>query len=188
MSLTFKHTFRIPAILAMAGILFFACENDLDKIQKVTYNPNAPSEVTRNLTVFYNDSGYAKIRIYATLAETYTKPKRITKLKDGLKVDFYSEDGEIVSKLTALYGEINYETGMVVVRDSVHLLNIEKGQYLETEELFWNQRDSTIYTDKNVIVKSKDNSIDGMGRGLKTNQQFSHYKILKPVGKFEVQD
>jgi LPS export ABC transporter protein LptC len=181
---SFLHTYRIPVMLYMAGILFFACENDLDSIQKVTYDPNAPSEITRNLTLFYNDSGYAKVRIYATLAETYRSPRHITKLKDGLKVEFYSEDGEIVSELTALYGQINYETGIVIVRDSVGLLNIEKKQRLETEELFWNQKDSTVYTDKNVIIKSDDNSIKGRGRGLKTNQSFSTYKILQPVGKF----
>ena len=83
---SFLHTYRIPVMLYMAGILFFACENDLDSIQKVTYDPNAPSEITRNLTLFYNDSGYAKVRIYATLAETYRSPRHITKLKDGLKV------------------------------------------------------------------------------------------------------
>lgn len=182
---SFIYNYRIPALLYIAGILFFACENDLDSIQKVTYNPNAPSEVSRNLNVLYNDSGYAKIKIFATLAETYRSPKYITKLKDGLKVEFYSEDGKITSQLTALYGEINYETGMVTVRDSVGLLNIEKKQRLETEELFWNQKDSTIYTDKNVIIKSDDNSIKGRGRGLKTNQDFSTYKILQPVGKFK---
>ena len=182
---SFLHIYKIPVMILMAGILFFSCENDLDKIQKVTYDPNAPSEVTRDLTVFYNDSGYAKVRIFATLAETYQKPKHITKFKDGLKVDFYSEGGEIVSILTALYGEVDYETGLVVVKDSVELLNIEKKQRLETEELFWNQKDSTVYTDKNVIIKSDDNSVQGRGRGLKTTQSFSNYKILEPVGKFK---
>lgn len=182
------YKFRIPVMCFMTGILFYACENDLDSIQKVTYDPNAPSEVTRNLSVFYNDSGYAKIRIFATLAETYRSPKHITKLKDGLKVEFYSDEGVITSQLTALYGEINYETGMIVVRDSVGLLNIAKKQRLETEELFWNQKDSTVYTDKNVIIKSDDNSIKGRGRGLMTNQNFSTYKILQPVGKFKTSE
>lgn len=185
---TFAHKYRIPVMFFMAGILFFACENNLDSIQKVTYDPNAPSEVTRDLTVLYNDSGYAKIRIYATLAETYRSPKHITKLKDGLKVEFFSDEGQITSQLTALYGEIDYETGMIVVRDSVGLLNIAKKQRLETEELFWNQRDSSVYTDKNVIIKSDDNSIKGRGRGLMTNQNFSTYKILHPVGKFKTSD
>ena len=62
-------------------------------------------------------------------------PNHITKLKDGVKVDFYSEEGEIVSKLTSIYGEINYETGKFFVRDSVELLNVKKGQKIEKGEI-----------------------------------------------------
>ncbi|HIP31276.1 MAG TPA: hypothetical protein EYG86_00795, partial [Crocinitomicaceae bacterium] len=80
-----KNNWKLPAIILMAGFLF-SCVNDLDTIQRVTSDPNAPSEVTRNLEVFYNDSGYARVKIFATLAETYRVPKHITKLKDGVRV------------------------------------------------------------------------------------------------------
>jgi LPS export ABC transporter protein LptC len=176
---------KMPVVIFVAGFLF-SCVNDLNTIQKVTFGEDAPNDVMREFNMFYNDSGYARVEIYATLAETYLTPTHITKLKDGVKVDFYSEDGKVISKLTALYGEINHETGEVVVRDSVGLLNIEKKQRLETEELFWNQNDSTIYTNKNVIIKSPDNSIQGWGRGLQTTQEFVRYKILEPYGKFNL--
>lgn len=176
---------KIPVAIFVTGFLF-SCVNDLDAIQKVTFDENSPDDVMRDFNMFYNDSGYARVEIFATLAETYMTPKHITKLKDGVKVDFYSEDGEIISKLTALYGEVDFQTGEIVVRDSVGLLNLEKGQRLETEELFWNQNDSTIYTNKNVIVKSPDNSVQGWGRGLETTQEFSRYKILEPYGKFDL--
>ncbi len=176
---------KIPAMIFMAGILF-SCVNDLDTIQKVTFDEDAPNDVMREFNMFYNDFGCARVKIYATLAETYMTPTHLTKLKDGVKVDFYSEDGTIISKLTALYGEVNYETGEIVVRDSVGLLNLKKGQRLETEELFWNQNDSTIYTNKNVIIKSPDNSVQGWGRGIETTQEFSRYKIIEPYGKFNL--
>ena len=168
----------------MTGILF-SCVNDLDAIQKVTHDPNAPDEVTKNLSVFYTDSGYARVQIFATLAETYHTPKHITKLKDGVKVDFFSENGQIVSSLTSLYGEINYETGLMVVRDSVVLRNLEKKQYLETEELFYNQSDSTIYTDKNVVIKKDGKGVIGRGRGIRTTQFFHKGQVTHPEGKID---
>ena len=178
----------IPALLCLAGLLLYGCVNDIDTIQKVTYDPKAPSEVTKNMEVFYNDSGYAQIRIFATLAETYLTPEHITKLKDGLKVDFYSPEGEVTSTLTALYGEVNYATGKVFVRDSVLLHNHAKKQHLETEELFWNQKDSTIYTDKYVLIKTDGKGVTGRGRGLKTTQSFDKYEISDPVGKIDLDD
>ena len=76
--------------------------------------------------MFYTDSGYARIEVYAGLAETYSKPESITKLKDGIKVNFFSSQGEIVSTLTALYGEVNFSKGLLFVKDSVRLVNLEK--------------------------------------------------------------
>ena len=103
---------------------------------------------------------------------------------EGLKVNFYDFKGQVVSVLTAHYGEVDYETGKMVVRDSVNLRNLAKEQLLETEELWWNQRDSSIYTDKYVNVTSpKDH---GHGQGIRTTQSFNKYKILKPVATIGV--
>ena len=176
--------FGIPVTIIVAGILF-SCVNDLDTIQKVTYDPNAPDEVTKDLMVHYTDSGYARVQIYAALAETYSKPQHITKLKDLVRVDFYSEKGNIMSTLTALYGEVNYETGIMFVRDSVILRNVGKKQYVETEELYYNQKDSSIYTQKYVTIKKDGKGLIGRGYGLKTTQFFEKGEILEPIGKVD---
>ncbi len=178
---------KIPAFILLAGILF-SCVNDLDSIQKVSYDPNAPSEVTKDLHVLYSDSGYARVDIFASLAETYRSPKHITKLREGLSVDFYSLEGEIVSKLTAQYGEIDYTTGLIMVKDSVVLRNIEKKQSLQTEELFWNQNDSTIFTEKNVLITTEGKGITGRGKGLRTTQSFSKYVISNPIGQLNISE
>src|SRR5574343_254231 len=108
--------------------LFSSCVNDLESIKKVTYDPKAPDEVTKNLRVFYTDSGYA--------------------------------------------------------RDSVQLVNYEKKQRMETEALFWNQKDSAIYTTSNVVVRSPDGIV--YGDGIRTKQDFSTYEFLKPHGRINM--
>ncbi len=175
-------------MLVISLSLFLAtlssCVNDLESIQKVTFDPKAPDEVTKNLHVFYTDSGYARVEIFATLAETFSKPASITKLSDGIKVNFFSGDGEIVSTLTALYGEINFDTGQLFVQDSVQLVNHAKQQRLNTERLNWNQRDSSIYTENNVVVRSPKGIV--YGDGIRTKQDFSFYEFLKPRGRIDM--
>lgn len=168
----------------LAGILF-SCVNDMDAIQKVSHDPNAPDQILKNLKVFRTDDGNASVKIVATLAEMYNEPKQIIKLKDGLKVDFFSETGQIISSLTALYGEIDEETGIMMVRDSVVLRNLEKKQNLETEELYYNQGDSTIFTNKNVIIKKDGKGVIGRGRGIKTTQFFYKGVVTHPEGKID---
>jgi LPS export ABC transporter protein LptC len=174
---------RVIAFIYLALILSFtSCVNDLETIQRVTYDPKAPDEVTKNLRVFYTDSGYAQIEITAAIAESYSKPETVTKLKDGLKVNFFSPDGKVVSTLTALYGEVNFTKGTMFVRDSVQLFNYRKKQRLVTESLHWNQKDSLIYTHSNVVVRSPGSIL--YGDGIETKQDFSEYVFLKPRGTY----
>jgi LPS export ABC transporter protein LptC len=177
--------FFIPAFLVMAG-MFVSCVNDLESIKKVTFKPNDPDEKTSDLYLTYTDSGYAKIRLYAHLAESYSKPEKIVKFKDGVKVEFYNEDGTMASILTALYGEINEEDGKMMVRDSVRLYNPRKKQQLETEVLYWNRTDSTIFTDKLVTVRTVKSLF--FGQGITTRQDFSRYEFLKPQGRLDIDE
>jgi len=182
-----KHkniTFGVPAVIIMAGILF-SCVNNLKDIERVTYSSDDPDEVSQNIEILYTDSGYAQVRIKATLAETENTPKHVTRLKDGIEVDFFEEDGKIGSTLTALYGEVDYSTGLIFVKDSVVLYNYEKQQWLETEELFYNRNDSTIFTNKYVVVKKKGRGITGSGEGIRTRRMFSKYTILKPEARID---
>ena len=179
-----KKYWSVPVGLLLTGILV-SCANDLDDIKKVTYDPMAPDEVSQNLTMFYTDSGYAKVKISAVLAEKYILPEEVTKLKDGLRVDFYDETGEIVSTLTSLYGEIKGGDGNMIARDSVELYNYEKDQRLKTEELIWSQKDSIIFSEKSVVVTSPEGAV--YGDGIKTKQDFSNYTFIKPRGTFKVE-
>jgi len=118
------------------------------------------------------------------LAETYRGKEQITQIKDSLSVYFFNEDGNIVSTLSALYGQINYTTGELMVRDSVCLFNHQKKQRLETETLYWNQKDSSIFTNSPVIIRSPKGRL--IGKGIRTKQDFSSYVLLEPIGSWQL--
>ena len=177
--------FWIPVVIIATGILV-SCVNDLNDVKKITDDPKDPAEVTKNLEVFYTDSGYPKLRLYAALAETYTLPKEVTKFRKGLTVEFFNVEGSLVSKLTAQYGEIQTSVGKMIVRDSVELYNFEKRQRLKTEELTWNQKDSLIFTNKSVVVSEPNGVL--YGQGIRTKQDFSKYTFIKPRGKFQTKN
>lgn len=174
---------KIFFTILLSGLLF-SCVNDLDSIRKITFKASDPDERTTDLEVFYTDSGYARIQVFAKLAETYSKPEQVIKLRDGVKINFFSENGQITSVLTALYGEIHQEKGTMFVRDSVQLYNYEKKKRLETEELHWDQKDSTIYTDKAVVIRTPEAIL--FGQGIRTKQDFSSADFFQPRGEIKV--
>ena len=89
-------------------MLFFSCENDLETIKKITFNAKSPDETTKNLKMIYSDSGYAKVEIYAALAETYRNKESITKIKDSLRVNFFSEKSSVSSRERTLISKKIY--------------------------------------------------------------------------------
>ena len=171
-------------ITVLIGGVFSSCVNDLEEIQKVTYDEKAPNEVIQDLDVIYLDSGLAKIQVISKITEIQRSPESITKLKDKVLVNFYSSKGEIVSTLTALYGEINFSKGEMYVQDSVKLYNVKKKQSLETERLHWRKKDSLIYTNDKVTIRTPQAIM--YGTGIKTKQDFSYYQFLKPKGKIDL--
>tara|TARA_B110000285_G_C15142761_1_gene632180 strand:- start:9273 stop:9821 length:549 start_codon:yes stop_codon:yes gene_type:complete len=173
----------ISICFILMGILS-SCENNSDEVQRITHFENAPDEYTENLDMFHNDSGYTKVNLYARVSETYHNPKHITKFKKFLRVDFYNKRGEKVSTLTALRGTFDHDEGIVIVEDSVRLLNYDKEQLLETEYLIWNKKDSTIRTNRNVLISSPKEVL--VGKGLVTKQDFSFFEILEPTGNMNV--
>lgn len=167
-------------------LVLFSCVNDLEEIQKITFDPKSPDEVTKTLRVYYSENGNARVEVFAEIAENFSKPEKITKLRKGVKVHFFAADGKVVSTLTANYGEINYARKIFFVRDSVQLYNHAKKQRMETESLFWNQKDSTIYTNAAVVVRTPKGVV--YGDGIRTKQDFSSYVFLKPRGKMEIDE
>lgn len=162
-------------------LILGACVNDMNTIKKVTFKSTDPDQRTENLHIFETENAQPKFKLFAPLAESYSAPENITKFKKGIRVDFYTEDGEIETILTGLYGEINQTKGTMRVLDSVQLYNPSKQQTMYTEALYWNQKDSLIFTDKMVMIKSPKELL--YGKGIKAKQDFSYYEFIEPQGK-----
>ncbi len=178
-------SFIIPVVLITTGI-FFSCSNDLEKVKRITHNPDSPEETSEEFHVVFTDSGIAQIEIFANIAETYAVPKKMTKFKDGLKVNFFNDDGTIASILTSIYGEIDDESGDIVVSDSVVFENLEDKKRLETEILYWNKDTDSIFTDQPVTIISPDMILTGIGAW--TTPLFDTAQFFKPKATIYLKD
>jgi LPS export ABC transporter protein LptC len=158
----------------------------MSSVKKVLFDRSNPDESTEKLHLIYSDYGIARVEIFAAKSETFRDKKHITKMHDSLRVNFFSSNGIIVSRLTALYGEIDHTSSKIIVRDSVRLTNFAKNQTLETEALIWNQNDSTIYSVSQVIIKTPKGTF--YGDGIRTKQDFSYYEIINPKGSIQLEE
>ena len=60
----------------------------------------------------------------------------------------------------------------------------EKGDILNTEQMFWNTKEHVIYSDKFVKITTASQII--MGYGFESDERMSKYEIRRPSGQIEV--
>jgi len=169
----------------LAIILFLACENDLKEVQKVMDQEAIQYETAKTVELLYSDSAIVRVRLQAPIMVRQLDPSNPrSEFPEGIKVDFYDEYQRAGSYLTSKYAERYSETQLVAVRDSV-VWQSKGGDRLETEELYWDERQRKVYTKKFVRNTKPDEII--YGYGFEGEQDFTKWKILAITGRIKVE-
>lgn len=162
-------------------VLFLSsCENDVKEVKKLENLEISPLEIQEDLQVEYSDSSYTRLKMTAPLAESYSQldePYRL--FPKGINVNFYDLLGEENSRLRADYAKEFIKEGKWEAKGDVVVVN-KKGEQLNTEILYWDQKKERIYSDAYVKIKTKDQIIEGTG--FESDQDFSNYEITNVIG------
>src|SRR5262245_53022099 len=98
----------ISAFTAFSFLLFSSCENDIEKVKKVTEKNNLPQQTLADVELLYSDSGRVQVQVLSPLMEKYFSEHPYLELPKGVRVFFYDNDMGVKSKLSANYA-ILYE-------------------------------------------------------------------------------
>lgn len=182
-----KRLSLLTLVLVIA-VFFMSCRNankkEIERFRDQTENLSI--ERATNVAIRYTDSAKLKALIQTPLLVRYPRKKEpYTEMPKGLSAQFYDNQGGIDSRLSANYG-INYEEKKLIkLNDSVRVVN-KIGEELRSEELFWDQKEKRIYTNKFVKIIREGEEI--RGDGFESNENFTKYKILKPSGRVKVKE
>lgn len=105
---------------------------------------------------------------------------------EGIYIEFFDLKGTKTSTLRANTAHFYKQENRWRGQGKVEVFNIEKGQQLHTEELFWNPAQRKIYTDKFVTINDQTDVI--YGTGMIANQDLTNYSIKNIQGTLGVQD
>jgi LPS export ABC transporter protein LptC len=143
-------------------------------------------EVTRDLDLSYSDSGYVRLNLQAPLAEYYPnleEPER--RFPQGIDVKFFDSFGREESRMQADYAVQYLNKELWQANGNVVVVN-RKGEQLNTEELFWDQKTEEIYSEDFVRLSTGQEVI--MGEGFTADQTFDNYEINKVTGTILIED
>lgn len=166
--------------------MLFSCRNDLKTIESLGANDTIPDLIVKDVILYRSDSGIVKAKLISKVVQHFGGDEPYILFPEGLFVIFYDRQMNEESTIVASYGKSYEKQKLLVAKKDVVVRNLQKNEQLNTEELYWNQRKKTIYS--NVDVKITTLSEILYGTGLKSDEHFDRYEIMNPKGEVEVQE
>lgn len=182
----FPKIFITSIAITLFMAMLVSCRNDMEKVKEFTNPDTLPTEILHNLELKYSDSGQTRVLLKARVMYSYTGPEAKTVFPEGLEILFLDGRMQVRSSLQANYGINHPHQKLLVVKNNVVVINKEKNERLDTEELVWDQRKQLIYTDAHVKITTPDKII--FGKGLEADESFRKRTIKNVSGEVLVEE
>lgn len=189
--ISYKSLFitQIKKLLFISGVfLLVACENDIERINLITDPEEFPDIQGKEMEIIYSDSGRVKAKLIAPSIKQFTRIERpYIEFLEGLQVFMYDSNLEYDSELVADYAIYYTNERLWIARGNVVTENYKKGEKLNTEELFWDEKTRKIYSNSFSRIENKDGTFYGQ-QGFEANQKFTNWKLKGSRGTLNVKD
>jgi LPS export ABC transporter protein LptC len=145
-----------------------------------------PEMTAKDIEIIYSERAKVKIKLVSPYLVNKTEEEPVLYFPQGFTVYFYDSALNLQSTITADYG-ISYEKKKIMeARHNVVVENIEKGEKLNTEELFWDRDKQLIYSNKFVKLTTGEQVVTG--DGLTSEEPFDQIFISNPKGLLEFKE
>lgn len=145
-----------------------------------------PTQIAVDLKSIESKNGSKSYRMSTPLMERYELAKEpFAEFRQGIKVETFNDTTRAVaSDLVADYARLDEKKEIWEVRGNVVGRNIEEDKSIYTEQLFWDQKQDKIYTDK--FVRVVDGRSEHRGTGFESDGGFKRWTFHNTRGVMEV--
>ena len=166
--------------------MLLSCKNSMQEVVELTSSEVKPDMDGINMEVIYSDSAHIQ---YKMITKKYlkftTEGDKYEEFPQGIYIESYNKAGRVIGSISAKYAKKIEDSLLWEARDSVVVINNE-GKKLETEQLFWDMKEKTIYTERYARLTSGEQIIEG-NNGLRSDQDLTNPVFYKITGKVEVE-
>lgn len=153
----------------VATLLFPACESNFKEVQKINYSEFIPSGEAVDFNLKYTDSGRIKSILISPKMLDYSNVEfPFTEFPVGIDVTMYDSKGKRTF-IKADYAVTFKGTDVIDLQHNVKITN-ETGQQLETEQLYFDQKNEWFFTEKKF--KFTDPKGVSFGEGIDFSKDF----------------
>ena len=184
--ITLEKIIRSIALLLCMAMLF-SCNNDMRNLQQLSIQKKFPQGEAYDFKLVYTDSTKVVAIVTSKLNKDFTNQRMpYSEFPEGVKVEFYDQ-ARHKNIVEANYGIIYPSSDMVELRDNVVLTTYD-GKKLKTSQLFWDQKEDWIFTDREFSFTDETKGTVTNGIGMDFDKKFSTVKAHKTTGILAIED
>lgn len=170
----------------LAAILFtftiIGCESNFREVQKMGFAEFSPSGDADGINLKYTDSGRITANLVSPKMLDYTTVEYpFTEFPKGIHLTLYDKNGK-ETYIDSKYAVTHKATNIIDLQNDVKISN-QEGQLLETDQLYYDQKNEWFFTEK----KFKFTSPKGIsyGEGIDFSKDFKKVNSQKISGEVQ---
>ncbi len=173
----------IPFILSILFcFIIMGCESNFRDVQKMGFAEFSPSGDADDINLKYTDSGRITANLISPKMLDYaTVEYPFTEFPNGIHLTLFDKNGK-QTYIDAKYAVSHKATNLIDLQNNVKISN-QNGELLETEQLYYDQKNEWFFTEK----KFKFTSSKGVsyGEGIDFSKDFKKVNSQKISGDIQ---
>ena len=152
------------AIISLIAI-FFSCVNTKKEVQDFLADKNLPIAVGKNIFHVYKDSGKITSKLITPILQDFTNREEhpYNEFPAGIKIVSYENKGKDSITISGNYALTYHKTQISEIRNNVVIINHTEKSKLETNQLFWDQKERYFFTEDGFRLTNLTDTINGFG-------------------------
>jgi len=177
-----KIIFKTVGIAILVAI-FVSCEGNIKEIQRSNLTEFYPVGEAKNFNLKYTDSGKIKAIVVSPQMLDYSDLEfPFTEFPKGIKVTLYDNQAN-KSFVTANYAVSFTNSNLIDLNGDVKIITHD-GKKLETQQLYYDQKNEWFFTQKPYKFTDKGSVIEGLG--IDFSKDFKTLDTQKITGVYNI--
>jgi len=180
-----KKNLTLLLVIVIALTFFMGCESNFKEVQKINFSEFVPSGEAEGINLKYTDSGrITAILVSPKMKEYASVDSPFTDFPKGIDVTIYDKNNKRTF-IKSDYATSYKLTNIIDLKGNVKITS-QDGQILETDQLYFDQKNDWFYTEKSF--KFTDPKGVSNGQGIDFSKDFKIINSQRIAGEIESED
>ena len=179
MRLKIRNNYIKKVMLFLAAALFFiSCESNIKEVRKINIIEINPVGEAQDFNLKYTDSGKIKAVLISPQMLDYSNAQfPFNEFPKGINLTVYDDLGN-KSFVTSKYAISYSKTSLIELYEQV-IITTHDGKKLETEQLYYDQKNEWFFTQKPYRFTDRGSVINGVGIDFSKDFDFLDTQQIK---------